>query len=62
LYTAFNSAAARLSEINRQMEVIRNNPRFDAEQKTKLLEQLREMKGKLSEQMVMAAEKVGVTR
>lgn len=62
LYTAFNSAAARLSEINRQMEVIRNNPRFDVEQKTKLLEQLREMKGKLSEQMVMAAEKVGVTR
>ena len=62
LYTAFNAAAARLSEINRQMEVIRNNPRFDTEKKTVLLEQLRTAKGKLSEQMVMAAEKVGVTR
>jgi hypothetical protein len=62
LYTAFNAAAARLSEINRQMEVIRNNPRFDTEKKMVLLEQLRAAKGKLSEQMVTAAEKVGVTR
>jgi len=44
------------------MEVIRSNPRFDADKKTQLLEQLRTIKGKLSEQMVMAAEKVGVTR
>jgi len=62
LYTAFNAAAARLSEINRQMEIIRNNPRFEADKKTELLEQLRLAKGRLSEQMVMAAEKVGVTR
>ena len=62
LYTAFNAAAARLSEINRQMEVIRSNPRFDADKKTELLEQLRLAKGRLSEQMVLAAEKVGVTR
>jgi len=62
LYTAFNAAAARLSEINRQMEIIRSSPRFDADKKTELLEQLRLAKGRLSEQMVMAAEKVGVTR
>jgi hypothetical protein len=62
LYTAFNAGAARLSEINRQMEVIRGSSRFTPEQKTELLEKLRQTKGTLSEQMVAAAERAGVTR
>jgi hypothetical protein len=44
------------------MEIIRSSPNFEADKKTELLEQLRLAKGRLSEQMVMAAEKVGVTR
>jgi hypothetical protein len=62
LYTAFNSANARLSEINRQMDTIRRSPQFTPERKIELLERLRDAKGKLSQQMVEAAEKVGLTR
>jgi predicted SprT family Zn-dependent metalloprotease len=62
LYTAFNSANARLSEINRQMDTVRRSPQFTPERKTELLEKLRDAKGKLSQQMVEAAEKVGLTR
>jgi hypothetical protein len=62
LYTTFNSAGARLSEINKQMDVIRNNPTFTPDRKTELLEKLRKAKGDLSQQLVNAAEKVGVTR
>jgi hypothetical protein len=62
LYTAFNAGAARLSEINRQMEVIRASSRFTPDQKTDLLEKLRQAKGSLSEQLVSAAERIGVTR
>jgi hypothetical protein len=62
LFTSFNSASTRLTEINRQMAIIRNNPAFPPERKTELLEKLREIKGNLSQQMVEAAEKVGVTR
>ena len=62
LYTAFNSANARLSEINRQMDTIRRSPQFTPDRKTELLEKLRDAKGKLSQQMVEAAEKVGLTR
>jgi hypothetical protein len=62
LFTAFNSANARLSEINRQMDTIRRSPQLMPERKTELLEKLRDAKGKLSQQMVEAAEKVGLTR
>jgi hypothetical protein len=62
VYTAFNAGAARLSEINRQMEVIRASSRFTPDQKTDLLEKLRQAKGNLSQQLVAAAERAGVTR
>jgi hypothetical protein len=62
LYTTFNATGARLSEINKQMDVIRNNPTFTPDRKTELLEKLRKAKGDLSQQLVNAAEKVGVTR
>ena len=62
LYTAFNSAGSQLSEINKQMDIIRNNPTFTPERKTEMLEKFRKIKGDLSQQMVDAAEKAGVTR
>lgn len=62
LYTSFNSAAARLTEVNRQMEVVRARSDITPDQKTQILERLRDTKGKIAQQMVAAAEKVGVTR
>ena len=62
LYTTFNATGARLSEINKQMDIIRNNPTFTPDRKTELLEKLRKAKGDLSQQLVNAAEKIGVTR
>lgn len=62
LYTTFNATGARLSEINKQMDIIRNNPTFTPDRKTELLEKLRKAKGDLSQQLVTAAERIGVTR
>jgi len=62
LFTAFNSANERLSQINGQMDAIRTRSNLTAEQKTDMLEKLRKMKGQIAEQMVTVAERVGVTR
>jgi hypothetical protein len=62
LYTAFNSANARLTEINRQMDSVRVRSDITPDQKTQILERLRDVKGKLAQQMVGIAERAGVTR
>jgi hypothetical protein len=62
LYTAFNSAGARLTEVNRQMDITRARSDLTPDQKTQILERLRDIKGKLAQQMVGIAEKAGVTR
>jgi len=62
LYTAFNAANERLSQINKQIEAIRGRNDLPAERKTELLEKLREIKGTVATQMVTMAERVGVTR
>jgi hypothetical protein len=62
LYTAFNAASERLSQINGQMEAIRGRNDIPAEKKAELLEKMREMKGTIATQMVTLAERVGVTR
>ena len=62
LFTSFNAAGEQLSKINKQMEIIRSRNDMTPDQKTQTLEQLRTTKGRIAEQMVMAAERVGVTR
>ena len=62
LYTAFNSAGAQLTEVNRQMDITRARSDLTPDQKTQILERLRDVKGKLAQQMVGIAEKAGVTR
>jgi hypothetical protein len=62
LYTAFNSAATRLTEVNRQMEAVRVRSDITPDQKTQILERLRDVKGKVAQQMVGIAERAGVTR
>jgi hypothetical protein len=60
LYTSFNSASESLGKINAQMDIIRKSKTMDADQKATALEKLQKAKGSLSEQMVNAANKVGV--
>ena len=62
LYTAFNSAATRLTEVNRQMEAVRVRSDITPDQKTQIVERLRDVKGKVAQQMVGIAERAGVTR
>lgn len=62
LYTRFNSVAARLTQINAQMDAIRDNPNLMPEQKMTQLEQLRKLKGDTAQQAVTLASQMGVAR
>jgi len=62
LYTTFNRANEQLSVINAQIKLIQSRKDMSAEDKTRLLEQLRDRKGLIAKQMVDLAERLGVTR
>jgi hypothetical protein len=62
LFTTFNRANEQLSAINGQIKLIQSRKDMTADQKTQLLEQLRDRKGLIAKQMVDLAERLGVTR
>jgi hypothetical protein len=62
LFTSFNAAAANLSQINRHMTDIQRSSNFTPDQKVGMLERLHKARATITEQMVLAAEKAGVTR
>jgi len=62
LFTAFNAANENMGKLNKQMDIIRRNPKMDPEQKAVLLEKLTTARGQLAEQMVNAANRAGVYR
>jgi hypothetical protein len=62
LYTNFNSVAARLTQVNNQMDIIRNSKTLMPEEKMQRLEQLRKLKGDLAQQAVELASRAGVSR
>jgi hypothetical protein len=62
LFTAFNAANEKFSNINKQMDIIRSNKTMTADQKAETLEKLRATKGIIAEQMVKIANQAGVYR
>jgi hypothetical protein len=62
LYTRFNAVSARLTQVNQQMDFVRDTPSLTPDQKRDQLERLRKIKGDLAQQAVELASRAGVSR